>query len=70
MTSINLDRDKSRKLFYKFKDLECMLSMMSGVVQNPDFADTNDVVMFKSECERFEKIYEDAKNSVIELFKQ
>lgn len=68
INKVVVDNNKAEKLFYDFKDLGHIVSQLSGVVQNPDFADTRDVEIFIENCKMFEKAYEKAKSGVLELF--
>lgn len=70
MSNVKLNRKESEKLFYEFKNLELKISSLKSIVQNPDFADTRDIELFKEECEKFEKEYKEAKRDTIELFQQ
>ena len=67
---INIGKNKSVLLFYKFKELGYLVTRLNAIVQNPDFADTRDIELFKEECEKFEKEYKEAKRDTIELFQQ
>lgn len=70
MTKADRDKIESVLLFCKFKELGDMVTSLSGIVQNPDFADIKDIELFKEECKKIEKEYKKAKRDTIELLQQ
>lgn len=56
-----LDRNKSEDLFYRIKSLGETITMLSGVVQNPDFINE------ETAQENYEYFYNDYKDCLSKL---
>ena len=68
MSNVKLNRKESEKLFYEFKNLELKISSLKSIVQNPDFADSDDINIFLEECNNFEEEYKQIKNNIVKLY--
>ena len=68
MNRIQLDKDKSERLFNEIKRLSQSVENLASIFQNPDFSHPEDLSIFKDMCANFECDYLKLKREVIEMF--